>query len=164
VDFEGSTVTHVLRCSKEIRPSDNLSQVRFPPPVFFLFFIPPTSGWCINEEIRRKWKQEKAMQKVHIFEKYRGGGKVICAPQQTCGGTANQGARCPTDLAVARLPRVAEALTFLPQGALWRFSGFPDPVGKVQSPAVSKRLSFVFFEHFHRPPIRPIFKGPCPAS
>jgi hypothetical protein len=89
------------------------------------------------------------MQKVHVFKKYQG-GKVICAPRYTCGGTANQGARHPTDLAVARLPRVAEALTLLPQGALWRFNGFPDPVGKVQSPALSKRLSCVFFEHFHR--------------
>jgi len=94
VDFEGSTVTHVLRCSKEIRQSDNLSQVRFPPPVFFLFFIPPTSGWCINEEIRRKRNKEKAMQKVHVFENVTG-GKVICTPRQTCGGTANHSLSCP---------------------------------------------------------------------
>jgi hypothetical protein len=138
----------------------------FPTPSFFCFFVfhPPTSGWCINEEIRRKRKQEKAMQKVHVFENVPGGGKVICAPQQTCGGTANQGARCPTDLVVARLPRVAEALTHLRQGALWRFNGFPDPVGKVQSPALSNGFPVSFFEHFHRPPIHPIFKGPCPES
>jgi hypothetical protein len=85
---------------------------------------------------------------------------VICAPQQTCGGTANQGARSPTDLVVARLPRVAEALTLLAQGALWRFNGFPDPVGKVQSPALSKRLSCVFFRAFPQASYPSNIQGP----
>lgn len=133
-------------------------------PQFFFCFSSPQRLDGVSMRRSGENGSKKKRCKKSISSRSTGGGKVICAPQQTCGGTANQGARCPTDLAVARLPRVAEALTLLPQGALWRFSGFPDPVGKVQSPAVSKRLSFVFFEHFHRPPIRPIFKGPCPAS
>ena len=60
---------------------------------------------------------------------------MICAPRYTCGGTANRRGLYPTDLTVARLPRVTDASTFflLPR-SWWRFKGFLGPVGKVQSP------------------------------
>jgi hypothetical protein len=84
---------------------------------------------------------------------------------ETCGGTANQGARYPTDLIVARLPRVAEALTLLPRAhcgvsmVSWALLGRWYPRPYQNGFPVSFRAL-----HFHRPPIHPIFKGPCPES
>jgi hypothetical protein len=87
------------------------------PTPFFFCFSPPLNVWTGVSMRRRSGENDSKKKRCKKSMSSRNTGRQsdMDATTETCGGTANQGARYPTDLIVARLPRVAEALTLLPR-------------------------------------------------
>ncbi|PMD59553.1 uncharacterized protein K444DRAFT_405961 [Hyaloscypha bicolor E] len=119
----------------------------------------------VRQPLTRENESKKKRCKKSMSSRNTGRQSDMDATTETCGGTANQGAQYPTDLIVARLPRVAEALTLLPRahcGVLmvsWALLGrwYPRPYQNGFPVSFSSTS-------LPQAPIHPMFKGPCPES